>query len=81
MKTDGSTIGTFDDEDALIEWAISFISEIIKGSAYKDSGTENLAIYHEDTNSFAQKFYEYHKLYTEFFKSLEIQKFGNSTMK
>ena len=42
LKTDGCAIETFDYEDTLLEWEILFISEIIKTSAYKDTGTDNL---------------------------------------
>ena len=40
MKTDSVTIGILDCGNALLEWEISgsFTSEIIKSSAYNDSG-------------------------------------------
>lgn len=70
LKTDGCAIETFDYEDTLLEWEISFISEIIKTSAYKDTGTDNLPLYMIMTPIyFKKKFYQCHQLYVENWKS------------
>ena len=45
---------------------------MIKISPYKESGSENLALYHEDTNIFDTEFYHNCELLIDFF-----QKFGN----
>ena len=70
VKTDGGAIGILDDENALLEWAISgpYISEMLKSSLNKITDCNNFVDHHEDTNIFEQKFRQHRKLLIESFQ-------------
>lgn len=56
MKNEGWAMGILGNEDTILiqQRAMSrpFLSEMIKSSTYKDSGTANLVLHHGSTNLF-----------------------------
>ena len=57
----------------------NFISEMIKSSAYKDSGADNFILHYKDTNLFELKFHHDSELLTEFFQKFENLSENNKT--
>ena len=60
------------DEDAILKWVVSgsFLLEMIKSNAYKDSSTNNFVLHHKSAILFEQKFLQHCELHIESFQKL-----------